>query len=343
MHDSLRQWGWDDSWEEAFAPLAETGLTAARVLREDRGAWLVTDGQREWAAGPSGRLRDSVRGAHELPAVGDWVALQLEDGGATALVWEVLPRRSAFSRKASGKRDVEQVVAANVDVVLVMAGLDGDLNVRRLERYLAATWQSGARPVVLLNKADLCSDLDAALAEVAVVASGAPVHVLSALEGVGLACVHRYLAPGVTLALLGSSGVGKSTLLNALLSAQVQDTAAVRESDNRGRHTTTRRELFALPGGALVIDTPGMRELHLWRAHGGLAQAFPEVAEVAQGCRFNDCRHVSEPGCAVRAAQDAGELDGARVASYSKLKAELEAIEARKRPSGRGKGRGPRR
>lgn len=303
-----------------------------RVIAQHRGGYAVTveDGD---------VLADSPRSVRadrlNRPAVGDWVAAELRaDGRAT--VRAVLPRRSAFVRKAAGEGLREQVVAANVDTVLVVTSLDDDLSPRRLERYLAVALESEARPAIVLSKADLAAEagpggaaaealeLIRAVAE----ASGTAVHLLSTRTGEGLDEIRAYLGPGRTVALLGSSGVGKSTLLNALLGADVQRTAEVR-ADGKGRHTTTARELFRIPGGGVVVDTPGMRELQLWESDAGLDEAFAEVVELAERCRFPDCRHDTEPGCAVRAAVDAGELPAERVEGFRRLRGELEAMEER--------------
>ncbi len=321
--------GWCSRFQQAFDALAEPGLEPARVAREDRDRYLVLTATGEREAVLAGRLRHEAEHALDLPAVGDWVAVR-DPGDGDAVIAAVLPRASAFVRKRAGETSEEQVVAANVDTVFVVAGLDGDFNVRRIERYLAAGWESGAQPVVVLNKSDLAQDLDAVRAEVEAVAVGVPVVAVSALERDGLESLAPWLVPGATVALLGSSGVGKSTLLNALLGEERQATAEVREDDSRGRHTTARRELVALPGGALLIDTPGMRELALWGDAEGLDVAFPDVAALAEGCRFRDCRHEGEPGCAVREAVERGALDLARLESWHKLQRELHWLEIRR-------------
>jgi len=326
---SLHALGWNSRWEETFTPYRDRGLEAARVAREDRGRYLLLHAAGARPAELAGRLRHEAQGRAELPAVGDWVAMRSGDG-ELGVIAAVLPRASAFVRKVAGETTEEQVVAANVDTVFLVAGLDGDLNLRRIERYLAAAWESGAEPVVVLNKADLVEDLEARVVEVESVAPGVPVIAVSALAHQGLEGLGSWLAPGRTVALLGSSGVGKSTLLNALLGEERQDTGAVRADDSRGRHTTTRRELVPLPGGALLLDTPGMRELQLWGGEESLAGTFPDVTELASDCRFRDCRHEGEPGCAVRAAVESGVLDATRLDSWHKLQRELRWLDTRR-------------
>jgi ribosome biogenesis GTPase len=276
----------------------------------------------------SGRFRYDALAPSDYPAVGDWVTVS--ERGDPAVITAVLPRQSAFvrsaadaTRRSAGNLVDEQVLAANVDVAFLVAGLDHDFNLRRLERYLAVAWSSGVRPVIVLNKADVALELDDRLLAVESIAPTVPIVVLSALTGDHLTDLAPYLAPGQTAVVLGSSGVGKSTLVNALLGEQRQTTAAVREDDSRGRHTTTHRELFEMPGGALLIDTPGIRALEVAGADVGVDTAFDDIADLALGCRFSDCRHEGEPGCAVRAALDDGRISRDRLASHRKLEREL--------------------
>lgn len=319
---NLEDYGWSPQLQAAFAPLAAEGLVPGRIVVQQRGGYRVvtTDGETEARA--SGALMKTATDA-ERPTAGDWVAMEPRPGETTALVRHVLPRRSAFIRKASGPRGGAQVVAANVDVTFLVASLNADLNLRRLERYLATTYESGADPVIVLTKADLSEDLEAAVAEVEAIASGAPVLAVSAKTSQGLEALAAYLPPGRTAVLLGSSGAGKSTLLNALAGEEKMATGEVREDDARGRHTTTHRELVLLPGGGLILDTPGMRELGLWESEAGVSTVFEDVAALAAQCRFSDCRHAGEPGCAVRAAIASGELGPDRLRAYEKLQAEL--------------------
>ena len=321
--------GWTAELDTAFATHAARGFLPARVTVEHRGAYDVRSAEAEGTAAVSGKFRFEAAGPSDFPAVGDWVAIagSPADGGAT--IHAVLPRRTSFTRLAAGLRTDGQVVAANVDLVFVAMALDGDFNLRRLERYIAVAWTSGAEPVVLLTKADKSDDIDGHLLAVESVAPGVTSRAVSARSGAGLEAVAALLTEGRTAAVLGSSGVGKSTLINALLGVELLDTGAIREDDDRGRHTTTHRQLIALPGGACIIDTPGMRELGLWEGD-GLADAFADIDELAGGCRFNDCRHEREPGCAVTTAIRDGTLPAERLDARRKLDREAAATEARR-------------
>ncbi|MDB5493823.1 MAG: ribosome-associated GTPase [Phenylobacterium sp.] len=322
----LTAYGWSRELQHDFEPFAAQGLIPGRVIVQHRGLYRLATDAGELEAKLSGRFHHEA-GEGEHPAVGDWVAAQLEPGAASAQIQGLVPRRTAFLRKAAGTGNDMQVAAANVDVALLTVSLNSDLNLRRLERYLAATYESGAAPVVVLTKADGCADVAGAVAEVARIAGGAPVIAVSAVSGLGLAALAEHLEPRRTAVLLGSSGVGKSTLVNALAGAELMATGGIRLDDERGRHTTTHRELILLPSGALILDTPGMRELGLVDAEAGVAAAFEgveaEVAILAQDCRFKDCAHGREPGCAVQAALADGRLDPARWESWRKLQREL--------------------
>ncbi|HET6683977.1 MAG TPA: ribosome small subunit-dependent GTPase A [Gaiella sp.] len=327
MYD-LTALGWDDSFAEEFEPHARAGLRPGRVAVQHRGAYDVLTAEGELRCDVAGRLYDEAASPAELPAVGDWVAIAARPEEGAGTVQAVLPRRTKFSRKTAWQASEEQVLAANVDVALIVSSLNEDLNLRRLERYLTLAWESGARPVLVLTKTDLADDVPAAVAGVESVAFGAPVHAISSVTGEGLDELRTHLGPGVTAALLGSSGVGKSTLVNTLVGEELLETREIRD-DGRGRHTTTRRELIQLPGGALVIDTPGMREVQLWIADDGLEEAFSDVTDLFEHCRFSDCAHESEPGCAVKEALANGTLAPERWESYLKLQRELAHLDRR--------------
>lgn len=322
--------GWDGDWDAAFEPHRAEGLVAGRVAVQHRGEWDVLTEEGDVRARAAGRLRHESSSVADLPVVGDWVAL--ESGAELPPIRAVLPRRTTFSRRGAhdpGSRSTrEQVIAANVDVVFVTTSLAEDVNARQLERYLTLAFESGARPVILLTKADLEPDPESVAAEVAEIGGAVPVHAVSARTGLGLDAVRGELVPGRTGALVGGSGVGKSTLVNALVGEELLATGAVRE-DGSGRHTTTRRELVLLPGGGLVVDNPGMREVHLWVADEGLGDAFDDIAELAAECRFSDCRHEGEPGCAIAAALAEGRLPPERWGRYRELERELAELELR--------------
>lgn len=319
---TLDDLGWTARFAEGFEALAAPGLEPARVSLEHTHIYRVLTPGGERLARVAGRLRHAATARADFPAVGDWVALETPASGGDARIRAVLPRVSQFSRRAAGNPTEEQIVAANIDVVFLVSGLDGDFNLRRIERYLVTAWESGATPVILLNKADLVEDAEAFADEVASLAQGVPVHAISARRLASIDRVRGYLGRGRTAALLGSSGVGKSSIANALLGEARLRTHDVRESDSRGRHTTTGRQLVLIPGGGILIDTPGMRELQLWETGEAAAGAFADIDALAEECRFRDCRHATEPGCAVLAAVAAGMLPDARLESFRKLQGE---------------------
>ena len=332
--DRLVALGWNEVTADLFAAHDGAGLIAGRVIAIHRETSIVATGEGTLPASVTGRLRFAALAPGDYPAVGDWVALDLGPADRTdgAVIAAILPRRSAFRRsrpaagrsgRAAGGLADEQVMAANVDVALLVAGLDNDFNLRRIERYLAVAAASQIRSVVVLNKVDVAQDLDARRDALARIAPGVPIATVSARTHAGLAELSSELAPGTTAVILGSSGVGKSTLVNALLGEHRQATATVRGSDDRGRHTTTHRELFILPSGALLIDTPGIRSLEVLGAQEGVEQVFGDIDELAFLCRFRDCRHENEPGCAVMAAIGDGRLSDDRLASHRKLEREL--------------------
>jgi ribosome biogenesis GTPase len=324
---TLQGYGWGPFFENQLTPeeRAERDSVVGRILEEHRRMYrVVTERAVRWGELP-GRFYYDLVASGARPAVGDWVVLESATTGDRARIKRVLERRTKFSRNASGEEKAEQVVAANIDVAFLVTSLNQELNLRRLERYLALVAVSGARPVILLTKADLVPSPDEHLRAIAAIAPGVPVHAISARMNQGVEQLEQYLTPGSTAVLLGSSGVGKSTLLNRLVGDEVQATQEVRERDARGRHTTTARRLLRLPGGANLIDTPGMREVQLWEAEEGVEHTFADVVAFAERCRFRDCSHEKEPDCAVQAAVDNGDVPRERVEAYRKLLREIDA------------------
>jgi ribosome biogenesis GTPase / thiamine phosphate phosphatase len=314
--------GWGPRFAGAFAEHSATNVVPARVALEHTHIYRLITESGEVLARVSGRLRHHAEARADFPAVGDWVAVELPAEGGDARIRAVLPRFSRFSRRAAGDPTEEQIVAANIDVVFLVSGLDKDFNPRRIERYLVVAWESGATPVVVLNKADLVEDLDAILDDVRAIAPGVDIHAVTCRAPGSVDVLRPYLAPGQTGALLGMSGVGKSSIVNQLIGQELIRTRDVRVYDSRGRHTTTARQLVVLPGHGVLIDTPGMRELQLWETGESIAGTFADIEALAENCRFRDCQHQSEPGCAVRAAVDGGDLASVRLASFHKLAAE---------------------
>ena len=323
MSHPLDQYGWNDTFAAAFAAHAGEGRVPGRVVLEHTHIYRVGTADGELLARVSGRLRHRAESRPDFPAVGDWVVVE-PVADSDARIHAVLPRFSRFSRRAAGDTTEEQIVAANIDVVFLVGGLDGDFNPRRIERYLAVAGESGATPVVVLNKADLVEDPRRHVADVEAVAPGVQVHAVSARQPETIEVLRQYVTAGRTAALLGSSGVGKSTIANRLVGHDLLRTQDVRITDSRGRHTSTSRQMVLLEGGGILIDTPGMRELQLWDSGEALGEAFVDVEELAASCRFRDCRHLREPGCAVRAAVASGELAAARLESFHKLEGERE-------------------
>jgi ribosome biogenesis GTPase len=328
---NLKDFGWNSHFQkhsdEYRIGLENKALIPARVLFQSRGTYRLISETGELWGEIGGALRYEAPDSASLPACGDWVLADDPKGCNRTVARFLLPRRTSFFRKQAGTSVGPQVVAANVDTVFLVSGLDSDFNPRRIERYLAIAWESGARPVVVLNKADACINVPARLAEATSLAPGVPVFAVSAIEGSGLNEILRYSGRGETIAFLGSSGVGKSSIVNRLLGRSAQQ---IRETDphtGRGMHTTAAQQLFLLPSGGLIMDTPGMRELQIWSADMGLDATFEDIKTLAEGCRFRDCTHQTEPGCRVRALVERGELDSGRLANYFKLSREAQYVE----------------
>lgn len=334
----LEDLGWDSFFQQHFEESQSDGCIPARIAEEHKNGYYVFSTEGKLTAKVSGRLRYLTQDFGNFPAVGDWVAIEAHPEEEKATIHALLPRKSKFSRKAvlsggtpkTGGKTEEQVLASNIDTVFLVSGLDGDFNLRRIERYVTIAWDSGATPVILLNKTDLCDDVDTKVRDVEASLIGVPILPISATKKEGFGLLRKYLGLGKTVAFLGSSGVGKSTIINTLLGYERQKTVAVREYDNKGVHTTTHREMILLPDGGLVIDTPGMREIQMWTDTEGITRTFKDIEELAEQCRFNDCLHGDEPGCAIQKAIDNGDLDAKRLQSYLKLQRELQHLSLRK-------------
>ncbi|WP_455660371.1 ribosome small subunit-dependent GTPase A [Pradoshia sp.] len=336
---NIHKLGWNSYFETAFNLLADGQLVPGRVVSEHKGMYRVQCAEGNFLAAISGKLRFQAEGREDLPAVGDWVGLRNRPGDEKAIINAILPRKSKFSRKKAGFATEEQIVASNVDTVFLVNAVNADFNLRRLERYLLLAWESGATPVILLSKTDLCPNIAEYINQAESIAPGVPVYAISAGKRLGLEQLSPYLGEGKTVALLGSSGVGKSTLANVLYGEDLLHVHAIREEDDKGRHTTTHRELIVLKDGGIIIDTPGMRELQLWNGEEGIQTSFNEIEELARSCRFNDCRHGIEPGCSVQAAILAGTLDKKRFKSYQKLQKELQYLAKKEKQKERQKRR----
>jgi len=328
----LEELGWDIYFADAFRALARPDLITARVINRSKYSYRVYSEYGDLAASLAGRIRHNSKSGGLLPDVGDWVAIRLDSAGQRAqraVIEAVLPRKSKFSRKVPGSKTEEQVIAANINLAFIVNGLDCDRNgnLRRIERYLTLVSDSDASPIILLNKADLCTDIPAYINDIKRTAREAPVHAISATEGLGLDLLKKHFVKGTTGVFLGPSGVGKSSIINALLGEDRVKVGEVRKQDGRGMHTTSHRELFLLPDGGTIIDTPGIREIQLWADEDALLNSFPDIEQLIYECRFSNCTHISEPGCAIRNAIGEGTLDANRFESYSKLVKEIHHLE----------------
>ncbi len=319
----LASLGWNSFFADAFTEHQKQGLVPARVVTEDKHFYTVVGEMGDLLAVVTGRIHHRRESNSDFPKVGDWVAIARQAGEEKAVIHAVLPRRTTLTRKVTGREIEEQVLATNLDKAFVVQALDATFNLRRLERFLVMVHEGGAQPVVVLNKADVCDDVDARLAETKLAAGETAVVVVSAKTRKGIGQLREFIRPGETVAFIGTSGVGKSSLINRLNGEETQPTIEVRASDSKGRHATTWRELIPLPNGGLVIDTPGMREFHMWVAGEGLGEAFPDLTIISAGCKFSDCQHSNEPGCAVKAAVETGQITRERYASFLKLQREL--------------------
>jgi ribosome biogenesis GTPase / thiamine phosphate phosphatase len=323
----LEKYGWNDFFKKSFEPYQLKGFSVGRVFVEHTHLYRLYTEFGELLGEVSGKLRHETSEYKDFPSVGDWVVITPRPQEGTATIHSILPRKSKFSRKIAGTLTQEQVIAANIDTLFIVMSLNYDFNLRRLERYLIMAWESGASPVIILNKADLCDDVEEKISQVEAIAFGIPVHAISSVTKQGFDDLNSYFSEGVTVALSGSSGVGKSTIINQLAGEDIQVVKEIRDDDSKGRHTTTHRELILLKQDGLIIDTPGMREFQLWDANEGAQETFTDIESLSKHCRFNDCRHKNEPGCAVKEAINTGTLSFERYENYLKLQKELKYIE----------------
>ena len=322
-YPTLLKLGWDQQFEEAFTALERDDLVPGRVAVENRDNYIVMTGDGEYMAEITGKLRFSVLDAADLPKVGDWVACSVFENDRNGVIHEILPRRTKFSRRTAGKKTEEQVLATNINTIFIVQSLDNNFNLRRMERHLVMVYEGGSRPVVILNKSDICPDPGAYVARVKSVLPGIEVLAVSAYSGEGLQNMSQFLSEGETIAFIGSSGVGKSSLINRIMGEELLRTQEIRLADSRGRHTTTRRELILAPEGGLLIDTPGIREFQVWESTEGIDETYSEIIDLSAGCRYSDCTHTCEAGCAVIAAVSEGRITQGRYESYLKLRKEL--------------------
>lgn len=331
MNLNLLEIGWSDFFKKYFEPFAEQGFIPARVACEKKYLYIVYCENGEFDAEVSGKFRFDARAPSDFPAVGDWVAITMREDENKAIIHSLLPRRTCFSRKVAGTKTEKQILAANIDIVFLVSGMDREFNVRRIERYLTLCYNSDFKPVILLNKSDLCTDIEEKVREVESVAFKVSIHPMSALRNTNVEMLRTYLTSGTTAVFFGSSGVGKSTIINRLLGEERQIVRSTSTSTGKGKHVTVHRELIPIPTGGLIIDTPGMRELQLWGDEDNLKASFKDIEAFAQHCRFRDCRHKNEPGCAVKKAIREGILAVEHYKNYLKLKKELLFLATRRK------------
>lgn len=331
MNLNLLKLGWSDFFKKYFEPLAEQGFIPARVACEKKYLYIVYSENGEFDAKVSGKFRFDARAPNDFPAVGDWVAISIREDENKAIIHSLLPRKTCFSRKVAGTKTEEQILAANIDIVFLVSGMDREFNVRRIERYLALCYNSDFKPIIVLNKSDLCTDIKEKIREVESITVKVPIHPVSALRNTNVEILRTYLTSGVTAAFFGSSGVGKSTIINRLLGEERQIVSSTSTSTGKGKHVTVHRELIPIPTGGLLIDTPGIRELQLWGDEDDLKASFKDIEALAQHCRFRDCRHINEPGCAVKKAIQEDILDVEHYKNYLKLKKELQFLATRRK------------
>ncbi|SCY34246.1 ribosome small subunit-dependent GTPase A [Alkaliphilus peptidifermentans] len=327
---NLKMLGWNDFFQEGYNNSQSEGYEMGRICVEHKHIYRIYTRIGEVIGEISGKMRFHANGMNDYPAVGDWVLINLREEEKKATINGIIPRKSKISRKVAGNETEEQILAANFDTVFIVSSLNKDFNVRRIERYLIMAWESGGSPVIILSKADLCDNIDEKIEELLPIALGVPIHIISSVDGIGMREIEQYFGMGKTVAVLGSSGVGKSTLINHLAKKEVLEVQNIREVDDRGRHTTTHRQLVILPSGGIIIDTPGMREFQLWDGDEGVNDTFEDINSLALNCKFNDCSHEAEPGCAVKTAIKDGNLLESRYKSFKKLEKELIHFEKRK-------------
>ncbi|MGM0411515.1 MAG: ribosome small subunit-dependent GTPase A, partial [Bacillota bacterium] len=322
---NLKNIGFNDYVEAQFNSIGNTNDKIARISGEYEKIYKIITEYGEKTAEISGNMKYNAKGRFDYPAVGDWVIVKGRKNSDKYIIKKIVPRKTKVSRKVAGKKSEEQIISANMDYIFIMSGLKSDYNVNRLERYLTIAWDSGAKPVIILNKADLCNlnEIEKKKNKIAEIAFGVPVHVISCKENRGLEEINKYLSSGITISLLGSSGVGKSTLINLLIGKTKQKTNNTRYSDGKGKHTTTSREIIIIPDKGVIIDTPGMREIQLWNNESGISSTFADIEKLSKGCKFNDCTHTHEPDCAVKKAIEDGDLNKERLNNFHKMKREM--------------------